>query len=68
MTLRSVSLSVDGQRLSGNGEYYTVTKNPEGLFTITLMEGFIRTLDPGHHTLTLNFGLGDDVSIDFAVN
>jgi hypothetical protein len=63
-----LNVSVDGQRLSGNGEYYTVTKNPEGLFTITLTEGFMRTLDPGHHTLTLNFGPGDDVSIDFAVN
>ena len=56
-----LNVYVDGRRLPGNGKYYRVEKNPEGLFTITLTSDFVKTLEKGNHTLTMDFDRLDDI-------
>ena len=62
MSTSLLNVYVDGKRLGINGQYYTITVNPEGLFTITLSKEFVQTLDEGEHSLRMEFDGGDDIN------
>ncbi|MBR4574897.1 MAG: hypothetical protein IKO16_08290 [Lachnospiraceae bacterium] len=57
----------DGVRLADNGKYYTITRNPEGLFTITFTSEFMKSLNDGSHTLKMEFDGSDDIDATITV-
>ena len=57
----------DGVRLADNGKYYTITRNPEGLFTITFTSEFMKSLNDGSHTLKMEFDAATDIDATITV-
>ncbi|MCR5302582.1 MAG: hypothetical protein K6E49_09120 [Lachnospiraceae bacterium] len=50
---------VNGKRLPGNGKYYKITRLPNGLFTITFTDEYLKSLGNGEHSIKMDF-VGSD--------
>lgn len=62
-----LNVYVDGNRLSfGSGEYKIYRSN-NGIFTITFGTEVMQNLEAGEHTITLDFGNGEDVETTVTV-
>ncbi len=55
-----LNVYVNGVRLSGNGQYYTITRTPNGMFVITFNNEYLQSLDAGEYSIRMEFdGLND---------
>ena len=58
---------IDGKYLEPDGRYYTITMNPDGMFTITINKEYAQLLGSGEHTLTMEFSDGTVINTVFKI-
>ncbi len=57
-----LNVYVNGVRLSGNGQYYTITRTPNGMFIITFTKDYLKKLGLGEHLIKLELNGMDDIN------
>ncbi len=62
-----VNVYVNGVRMSGNGQYYTITRTPNGMFIITFTNDFLKQLGAGEHLIKLELDGLDDINTTVTV-
>ena len=62
-----MNIYIDGVRLEADGLHYTITEEPNGLFTITFSKDFMDSLGDGPHTLKMEFDGSEDVVAEIIV-
>ena len=63
-----MNVFIDGQLLEPEKGYYTVTMNPQGMFTITISREYVKQLEVGQHSFRMEFANGDVIDAIIIVN